>query len=360
MTGPLEHSIAAWFRRKHCVLVGSGTTAIYVTLEALDLPPGFKILYPDVTCETAVNAAVYAGLSPAFGDVELSSFNLDLDQAVRLVHCQDVGVIVATHIFGHVCDIPRLRERLANNGVFVLEDAAQAYGGELRGSKAGAMGDASIISFGSGKLLDCGGGGAILTDSDELCDRCRHIARGLQRDAARTEQSRRDFMRAMFTLTKSVREPTEFRRCRDRLKREHRNAYLCGISDARVDALSRKFHTLEETAHRHRQRADALHGILSGAPDLVLPKPIGASVPWRYSFLVRHGRDDLLDALIDRGVRATRYFRPLHTEYGEPDAIYPNSMSLYDRIINIDVGVDGRAWRDVRAAIEELVEVLVV
>lgn len=357
MTDPLEGSIASWFRRKHCVLVGSGTTAICVTLEALDLPPRSNILYPDVTCETAVNAAVYAGLSPVFGDIELSSFNLDVDRAVRLAHRQDVGGIVATHIFGHMCDIPRLRERLASNGVFVLEDAAQAYGGELGGSKAGTMGDASIISFGSGKLLDCGGGGAILTDSDELCNRCRHIAQDLQKDAARTEQLRRDFMRAMFTLTKSVTEPTEFRRRRDRLKREHRSAYVCGITEAQVDALSRKFHTLEETAHRHRQRADALHRILSGAPDLVLPEQVGTSVPWRYSFLVRHGRDDLLDALIDRKVRATRYFRPVHTEYGAPDAAYPNSISLYDRIINIDLGVDERAWRAARTALEELVEV---
>ena len=342
------------------MLVGSGTTAICVTLEALDLPPGSSILYPDVTCETAVNAAVYAGLSPVFGDIELGSFNLDLDLAIRLAQGQDVGVIVATHIFGHMFDIPLLRERLGGNDVFVLEDAAQAYGGDLRGSKAGAMGDASIVSFGSGKLLDCGGGGAILTDSDELCARCRHIAQGLQEDAAQTARLRTDFMRAMFTLTKSATEPTEFRRRRDRLKREHRGAYVCGITQAQVDALARKFPTLEQTAHRHRQRADVLDRMLSGTPDLMLPEQVRTSVPWRYSFLVRHGRDDWLDALIDRGVRATRYFRPLHAEYGAPSAAYPNSMSLYDRIINIDVGVDERAWRDVRATIEDLVEVPVI
>ena len=66
-----EDAVARWFGRERALLVGSGTAAITLLLEALGLPRNSKVLYPDTICDTAVNAAVCAGLEPAFADVEV-------------------------------------------------------------------------------------------------------------------------------------------------------------------------------------------------------------------------------------------------------------------------------------------------
>ena len=76
MIEDLESRIARQFEKDHCVLVGSGTTALYVSFCASGLAQGANVLYPDFTCETAFNAAIFANLNPLFCDIELERFNM--------------------------------------------------------------------------------------------------------------------------------------------------------------------------------------------------------------------------------------------------------------------------------------------
>lgn len=355
MRAELEHTIASYFQRKYCVLVGSGTTAIYAILKALDLPDKAQVLYPDITCETALNATTYAGLMPVFGDIDPQTFNLDVSRVAEHLDQQGVRVVVATHMFGTILDIDALRRSLGERDVFILEDAAQGYGGWLGDSPVGSFGDAAVISFGPGKLLDCGGGGAILTDRTELAERCRAVCETLETDESKRATARNEYLKALYALTKECGDGVHFAHRRDLLKKQHRAAYLCGdLQQAALQRISERFSRIDSIAVRRRQRFERLWEVLADCPNVVLPRQIGNPAVWRFTCVVKDDRDAIFDALTSRGVLASRYFKPLHREFGLPDSDYPHAAQLFDGVINIDLNADEDQQRRNVAGLREL------
>ncbi len=353
MRAELERTIASFFQRKHCVLVGSGTTAIYAILKALNLADGTQVLYPDITCDTAVNATTYAGLTPVFADIDPQTFNLDTRRVTD--HCKQPSVIVATHMFGTILDINALRQTIGEHDGFILEDAAQAYGGWLGDSPVGSFGDAAIISFGPGKLLDCGGGGAILTDRAELFERCRAVCETLQADERKRATARDEYLKALYALTKERGDDADFARRRDLLKRQHRAAYLYGhLQQAALQRISERFSRIDSIAATRRQRFERLWEALADCPNVVLPRQIGTPAVWRFTCVVKSDRDAMFDALTARGALASRYFKPLHREFGLPDSDFPHSAQFFDGVINIDLNVDDDQQRRNVAGLREL------
>lgn len=341
MPAELERTMASYFQREHCLLVGSGTTAIYTILKALDLPDNAQVVYPDITCETALNATTYAGLTPVFGDIDPQTFNLDVSRVAKDVDRQAVRVVLATHMFGTILDIDALRRALGGRDVFILEDAAQGYGGWLGDSPVGSFGDAAIISFGPGKLLDCGGGGAILTDRTELAERCRAVCETLEHDERKRATAKDEYLRALFALTKECGNDADFPRRRDLLKKQHRTAYLYGdLQQAALQRISERFSRIETIAVRRRQRFERLWEALADCPTVMLPHQIGTPAPWRFTFALTHNRDAMFDALTSRSVLASRYFAPLHRDFGLPDSDYPHAAQFFGQVLNIDLNVD--------------------
>ena len=341
MRAELERTIASYFQREHCLLVGSGTTAIYAILKALDLPDDARVLYPDITCETALNATTYAGLTPVFGDIDPLTFNLDVSRVAKDVDQQAVRVVLATHLFGTILDVGALRRALGDRDVFILEDAAQGYGGWLGDSPVGSFGDAAIISFGAGKLLDCGGGGAVLTDRADLAEQCRAVCETLENDESKRATAKDEYLKALFALTKECGNDAGFASRRDLLKKQHRAAYLCGdLPPATLQRISERFSRIETVAVKRRQRFERLWEALADCPTVVLPHQIGTPAPWRFTFALEHDRDAMFDALTSRSVLASRYFAPLHREFGLPDSNFPHATRLFDGVINIDLNVD--------------------
>lgn len=360
MPQELEGTIASYFGRQHCLLVGSGTTAIYVILKALHLPDDTRVLYPSITCETALNACIYAGLTPVFGDIDPHTFNLEANSVAEQVDRQGVGVVLATHLFGTIFDVAGLRRLLGDREVFILEDVAQAYGGRLGDSPIGKFGDASIISFGDGKLLDCGGGGAVLTDDSELFEQCQATFGELQADEGRRAVARDEYLKAMYTLTKECGDGVEFACRRDLLKRKHRDVYLSGqLADDAIQLISTQFARIDAAAAIRRERFETLRQMLADCSSVKLPCQIGVPVPWRFSFVVADDRDAVFDELIARSVRATRFFKPLHREFGLPERDYPHSVKFFEGVVNIDLDVDEELWcRSVAAIRDTFAQVL--
>jgi len=210
MKDKLEKNVASLFSRRYCVLTGSGTAALFCIFNALELSEGTQVLYPVNTCETAVNAAVFAGLKPVFLDVDMKTFNLPEQKIIQLIKNVNIPVVVGTHLFGQLMDLQKIEKQLAANKAILIEDSAQAYGGEINSKKAGQIGFASIISFGPGKLLDCSGGGAILTDSEEFHQKICRVANSLQNNPQIKLEMRQKMMREMFVLGKQALTPKAF------------------------------------------------------------------------------------------------------------------------------------------------------
>jgi dTDP-4-amino-4,6-dideoxygalactose transaminase len=142
------------------LLTDSGTSALVIALRAL-LPRGGTIAYPAYACVDLTAAALRAGVSVRLYDLDPMTLSPDLDSLRRTMK-RGVDAILVAHLFGYPADVGAVKDLAEERGIPVIEDAAQAAGGTLRGTRLGALADVSILSFGRGKGTTAGSGGALL------------------------------------------------------------------------------------------------------------------------------------------------------------------------------------------------------
>jgi dTDP-4-amino-4,6-dideoxygalactose transaminase len=166
-----EEEFARYLGVRHCVGVANGTDALMIALRAVGVGPGDEVVMPSFTFYATAEAALAIGARPVFCDIDARTFCVT-PETVRAALTPRTRAIVPVHLFGNVAPVPDLREL----GMPVVEDAAQAAGAELRGAKAGALGDAATFSFFPSKNLPClGDGGAIVTDDDAIGELARML-----------------------------------------------------------------------------------------------------------------------------------------------------------------------------------------
>ena len=163
-----EPGIARHFGMKHVRAVSSGKTALTVILRALRrLSRRTKVIIPAYTCYSLPSAIVKAGLEVVPCDIARGSFDYDYDQLARALG-SDVLCVLSVHLFGVPSDTQRLNALCRSAGIYVVEDAAQAFGGVSQGQLLGTQADVGFFSLGRGKNITCGSGGIVITSSDEI------------------------------------------------------------------------------------------------------------------------------------------------------------------------------------------------
>ena len=205
----IEKRIAYYFGRKYCHLTGSGTTAIYLILKALNKKNSY-VLYPAITCMTPVNAALYADMKPVFCDINLKDYTMDLSSLGKMIEKYNIEVIVPTHLYGHSCDMDEILEIAREKDIFVLEDAAQAVGGIYKGRKLGSIGDAAVVSFGHTKILECGGGGAVLTDDEGFYEQVKNLEESIPKQPVNVKELFDDYRRIYYDIMKLIQKDSDF------------------------------------------------------------------------------------------------------------------------------------------------------
>ncbi|HTE47312.1 MAG TPA: DegT/DnrJ/EryC1/StrS family aminotransferase [Gemmatimonadaceae bacterium] len=140
-------------------LTDSGTSALVLAFRLA--APGGVVGLPAYACVDLTAAALYAGVRVRLYDIDPETLSPDLD-SVRDMLRRGVDAIVVAHLFGYPADVPSVRDLVAREGVTLIEDAAQGAGGTLNGHRLGSLGDLGVLSFGRGKGLCAGGGGALL------------------------------------------------------------------------------------------------------------------------------------------------------------------------------------------------------
>lgn len=170
----LEEKLAKYVGVKHCISCANGTDALSLALMAWEIGPGDAVFVPDFTFFSSGEVVSFEGAEPVFVDVKEDTFNIDpakLRQAVMKVAGEKKyrpKVIIAVDLFGQPAEYEEIRKIADEFGLFVLEDGAQGFGGEINGKKVCSFGDISTTSFFPAKPLGCyGDGGAVFTDNDE-------------------------------------------------------------------------------------------------------------------------------------------------------------------------------------------------
>ena len=313
-----EQQFASYIGTSDCVSCNSGTDALFLALKALGIGSGDEVITTPFTFVATAEVISAVGATPVFVDIELDTFNLDLNQ-VEAAISDRTRAIIPVHLFGQPTDMTRLMAIAQAHNLFVVEDCAQSTGAEWQDKRVGSIGHIGCFSFYPTKNLGaCGDGGAITTNDVALRDRLRRL-----RDHGR------------------------------------RGAYYyeeLGIN-SRLDAvqaaiLQIKLRHLDQWNQQRRAISDRYQQLLSLVPGIVLPQEIpgGKSVWNQYTIRVIQQsesgntepfRDTLRSRLQDKNVLSMVYYPLcLHLQAAYQDLGYqqgqiPNSEQASQEVLSL-------------------------
>lgn len=284
----LESALAQYCGVKHAVSAASGTDALLMALMAKGVGRGDAIIVPPFTFVASAEVVQLLGATTVFVDVDAETFNLDaskLEDAIARINSRgecNLRGIIAVDLFGLPADYAAITPVAARHNLFVLSDAAQSFGAERDGMRAGACGDIAATSFFPAKPLGAyGDGGALFTNDDATAELARSIRmHGMGAD--RYDNVRTGITGRLDTLQAAV--------------------LLCKLQlfDREIEARRR----IAETYTR------ALEGIVQ-TPRI----PAGAKSAWAQYTLRSPARDAICAALRARNIPTALYYpRPLHQQ----------------------------------------------
>jgi dTDP-4-amino-4,6-dideoxygalactose transaminase len=170
-----EKQMADYCGVRRAVGVSSGTDALLLALMALDISPGDEVVTTPFTFFATAGVVSRLGAKPVFADIESSTFNIDPAKVEEVVTTKSKAII-PVHVFGRCASMGPLLDLAKEQGLFLVEDAAQAIGATVSNGKAGAIGDAGCFSFFPAKNLGAfGDAGMVVTQDEELGERLRKM-----------------------------------------------------------------------------------------------------------------------------------------------------------------------------------------
>ncbi len=177
----LEEKLAEYTGRKYCLTCGSGTEALQIPLMAYELKKNDAVFVPSFTFFASAESISVAGATPVFVDID-STFNMNVEsletEIKRVINEGKLTPkgIIPVDLFGRSANYDKILPIAEKYNLFVLEDAAQGFGGSLHNKRNGSFGEVSATSFFPAKPLGCyGDGGAIFTDDEELYEKMKSI-----------------------------------------------------------------------------------------------------------------------------------------------------------------------------------------
>jgi dTDP-4-amino-4,6-dideoxygalactose transaminase len=170
ITGDFAARFAAYHGAKYGLTTCNGTVSLVVALRALGVGPGDEVIVPAYTFLATASAVLEVDAVPIFVDIHPDTYCLDPEMVAKAITPR-TKAIIPVHLAGHPADMDRIMELARKHELVVLEDSAQAHGAEWRGQRVGSIGDMGSFSFQSSKNLNCGEGGAVITNNEELFDK---------------------------------------------------------------------------------------------------------------------------------------------------------------------------------------------
>jgi dTDP-4-amino-4,6-dideoxygalactose transaminase len=320
-----EKKIAAYVGTKYAVTTNSGTSALHAVLAAYGVGPGDEVIVPSFTFIATANAALFLGAKPVFADIEEDTFGLDARDVERKITGR-TRIILPIHYGGVPCRMDALMRVAKEHELPLIEDAAEALGATIGGKKVGSIGDSAILSFCQNKVITTGEGGAVVTNSPDVCQRLELI-----RSHGRSESN------AYFTST----EPADYITLGYNFRMSTITAAL-GV--AQIDRIAK-------IIAMRREKALYLASKLTGIKGLIIPGTPSDSFNVYQMFPVRvtdgaKKRDGLKDFLAKKGIMSRVYFDPVHLtlfyrrRFGYKGGELPVTEKIAGEVLNLPVYPD--------------------
>jgi len=169
-----EAEFATRVERKHGIAVSNGSMALDAAIVALGIGAGDEVILPTFTIISCAAAIVRAGAIPVVVDCNPDTWNMDVQQVEAKITPKTKAIMVV-HIYGLPVEMDAIQALAQKYKLLVIEDAAEMHGQTYKGKPCGSLGDISTFSFYPNKHITTGEGGMIVTDDDNLAQRCRSL-----------------------------------------------------------------------------------------------------------------------------------------------------------------------------------------
>lgn len=346
-----EKEFASYLGVAKTYACNSGRTALHTSLQALNLEPADEVIVPAYVCAIVFEVILRLKLKPVLVDVDQQTFNINPELIPKAV-TDKTKAIVPVHLFGRPCEMDKIVEIAEEHGLYVIEDAAQALGAEYKAGKVGTFGDFAIFSFGPGKSITSGEGGAIAVNNSELLTKVESIRINLASSSAGWSMHlvRNVFGMKMFAnpfLYGFVRERLEkefdqreaktLENCKKLAQDENARYLHSTVKLAKMPAFSARIartqlQKIDDFNDKRIANANALTTLLSETNDsLLLPQTQkqAKNVFTRYPVRILKGsRDTSREKMLARGVDSERPYDYLADYLTYNKSATPNAVAL--------------------------------
>lgn len=334
----MEEKLANIFDRNYCILVGNGTTAIYLAF----MSKGFinkKIALPNNVCMNVVLPIYFSKNIPIFVDIEKETLSLDLDK----IKDQKIVSLIAVHNYGNICDINKIQSYCDANNVLLIEDVCVAQGIAFENKILGSFGDISILSFGAGKNLDIGHGGAVLTNNPQIASTIKKILKELPRfdynkilDIKNIDTRHKEIYNKSFGKNMGDYSPEFKKMCMD-----YKKSFIYKFDESFIPKLNDGLDNLDKLIALRQKNTNYLKNKLNNVKGLTFLEPKYTSSYWRFNIFVEKYRDDLFKYLLDKRYKVSSWYHSIDLLFEKRlDFDTPVSDWVGENIINIWINED--------------------
>ena len=325
-TAEFERSFADYVGAKHAIAVSSGTAALHLSLEAIDLQPGDEVLVPTTTFTATAEVVVHLAARPVLTDIDAKTMNMSPSDAERRM-TRRTRAMIPVHFAGQPCDMEAIQALAATHGLHVVEDAAHALPSSYKNQRIGSLSELTAFSFYATKPVTTGEGGMVTTNSDARANRIRTMRlHGINRDTwdrTRTGSWHYEVQDAGYKYNL-----TDFQ------------AALGIVQLAKCDEA---YESRRRIAERY---SEAFSGLDTFDVPAILPD---RQRSWHLYVLrlrldrLRISRDRFIDELEQRGVAASVHFIPLHLhpyyqrQFGYKAGDFPQAEHEYGRCLSLPI-----------------------
>ena len=313
-TKVFEKEYADYIGVEHAVAVTNGTVALDVALKVLKIIPGDEVITSAFSFVASGNCILFQKAKAVFADIDPKTFNIDPSDVAEKITSK-TKAIIPIHMFGQPAKMDSLKEISEDNGITLVEDAAQAHGAEYKGQKAGSIGNVGCFSFYATKNMAVGEGGMITTNDTKLADKARLII-----NHGQTQKYRHDILGYNYRMTE-----------------------LC----AAVGSAQLK--KLDGFNEKRRENAKLLSNGIRKLHGLIVPYVENDVKPVFHQYVVRVennysiNRDELADILTKKSIGVAVHYpipiyrQSLYQKLGYEKTTCPNTEDACKKVLSLPV-----------------------
>lgn len=302
----LEKKLCQIHAREYAYMTGSGTSAIHIALKALGLKDKY-IGIPNNVCFNVPLGIIYSGNFPFFLDIERETLGLSVGEVEK--YSEAISAVIAVHSYGSICNIESIAECCQKHELPLIEDCAVAQGAKFNDKPVGSFGDISLLSFGAGKILDVGHGGALSTDDQRLYEEFVAIDKELDQ-FSNSKQDTVEHLNSFHTeLYNKFYTNGQYEQCSifSTKAKQHKDSYLCRFSSFYEKSILMQLGQFADNISKRELNAHKLVELFEGTKEQIdIFVPPEGSVIWRFNIFVNN-RNRLLKYLLEKKYKVSSW-----------------------------------------------------